>query len=85
MAIENFSANDKARLKDFITSSMKIFQEIDDLKSGLRDTAKTLAEEYDIKPAVLNKAARSAYKQSLEQEKDNIDTVESILHAAGIN
>ncbi len=80
---ETLSANDRIKLKDFMDSAMRIFQETDDLKAGLKDTAKVIAEEFGIKPGVLMKAARVAYKASLQDEKDQFNAVEEILIATG--
>lgn len=64
-------------------ASMKIFQEMDDLKAGLKDTAKSLAEEFDVKPALLMKAARTAYKSNLNEQKEELDSVDMLLMATG--
>ena len=76
---ETLSANDRIRLRDFMDSALRVFQETDDLKAGLKDTAKTIAEEFGWKPGVLLKAARVAYKASIEEEKIAFDTIEEIL------
>lgn len=57
--------------------------EVDDLKSGLRDTVKAIAEEMEIKPAVINKAITIAHKDSYKNVADDMDLLDSILHAAG--
>ena len=57
--------------------------EVDDLKSGLRDTVKAIAEEMEIKPAVINKAITVAHKDSYKNVADDMDLLDSILHAAG--
>ena len=46
-----------------------MLQETDDLRAGLRDTVKHIAEELDIKPTVLNKAIKIAYKNSLTKSE----------------
>ena len=85
MALENqtLSANDKARLNQFMDAGMKTFQEIQDLRDGLKDTAKTIAEELDIKPAVLMKALRMAFKASINEEKEAFEDAEEILEVTG--
>jgi hypothetical protein len=76
---ETLSANDRIKLNQFMDAAMKIFQETDDLKAGLKDSAKAIAEEFGWKPATLLKAARVAYKASADEEKETFDTVEEIL------
>lgn len=81
--METLSSNDKIKLRSFMDSAMSVFQETDDLKAGLKDTAKAIAEEFGWKPGTLMKAARVAYKASIEEEKEQFDTVEEILEATG--
>ena len=85
MAIDTqtLSAADRVKLRDFMDSAMRVFQETDDLKAGLKDTAKAIAEEFGWKPAVLTKAARTAYKSSLEADKEAFETMEEILEVTG--
>jgi hypothetical protein len=80
---ETLSANDRVKLNQFMDAAMRIFQETDDLKAGLKDSAKAIAEEFGWKPATLMKAARVAYKASIEEEKIAFDTVEEILEVCG--
>ncbi len=82
-ANETISDTEKTKIKRFIDEALSTFQEIEDRKGALTDLGKTLAEELGIKPALLMKAARSAYKQTIEDDKENLDTVEEILVAAG--
>ena len=80
---QTLSANDRIKLNQFMDSAMRVFQETDDLKVGLKDTAKTLAEEFGWKPAQLMKAARVAYKASREDEKEAFNIVDEILEITG--
>ena len=56
---------------------------MDDLKAGLRDTVKALAEELELKPAMLNKAITIAHKDNYKSVADDMDLLDSILAAAG--
>lgn len=77
------SADDKAKIKNLIEVGIRTTQEIQDLKDGLKETVKELADELGVKPAVLNKAIRVAFKSSVSTLQEEVDTVEEILHAAG--
>ena len=57
--------------------------ECDDLKTGLRDTVKAVAEELELKPAMINKAISIAHKDNYKTVNENMDIVESILTPAG--
>lgn len=83
MAFEQLSSNDRVRLNDFMDSGLKILQEVEDLKEGLKDTTKALAEEFDIKPGILTQALNRARKSNLDEARDTLDLVESILQATG--
>jgi len=82
-ANETISDTEKGKIKRFIDEALSTFQEIEDRKGALSDLTKVLAEELGVKPGILMKAARSAHKQSLEEAKESLDTVEEILVAAG--
>lgn len=77
------SDTEKKKIKSFIDEALSTFQEVEDRKGALTDLGKVLAEELGVKPALLMKAARSAYKQSLEDDRESFDTIEEILAAAG--
>jgi len=70
---------EKAKLTRLFDEATQVLQESDDLRAGLRDTVKHIAEELDIKPTVLNKAIKIAYKNSLSEERDAFDDMEMIL------
>jgi transposase-like protein len=73
----------KAKLMTLIQEGSKVMQEIDDLKGGLSDTVKAIAQELDIKPTLLSKAIRIAYKQSFQEELHDFEELEAILDAVG--
>jgi hypothetical protein len=77
------SPDDKVKIKNLIDVGIRTTQEISDLKEGLSETVKELASELSVKPAVLNKAIRIAFRSSVADMQVEVDTVEEILHAAG--
>ena len=79
----SFNGEEQARLKQLIDEGCKVTFEIDTLKEGLRDTVKAVAEEMDLKPAVLNKAIKIAHKASFQEEYDKFDELETILETVG--
>jgi transposase-like protein len=79
----NFSEEEKTKLKTIITEGVQVFTELDTLKSALNDTVKAIADELDIKPAILNKAIRTAYKVDLADKQEVLSDVEDILVAVG--
>ncbi len=74
--------DDIKKLNKFIEAAIHQFQEIEDIRGSLRDTAKGLAEEFGVKPKVLMMAARTAFKNDLQDKKDDMTVMEDILSAA---
>ena len=79
LADTTLTSAEQKRLDDFITQGLNITQEVDDLKGALKDLAKTVGDELNVKPKVLMKALRAAYKQTLADDKEVIADVEEIL------
>ena len=83
MAVKNFNDGEKQKLIQIISQGSQVLGEVDDLKAGLRDTVKSLAEELELKPAMINKAISIAHKGNYQNLSDDMDTLDSILTAAG--
>ena len=83
MAVKNFNDSEKQKLIQIISQGSQVLSEVDDLRTGLRDTVKSLAEELELKPALINKAISIAHKGSYQILSDDMDTLDSILTAAG--
>ena len=83
MSIDNLSSEDKAKLTQLVDEGMQVLQEVDDLKGGLRDTIKSIADEMDIKPSVLNKAISLAHKAKLSEARQEFEDVEQVLTTVG--
>ena len=73
----------KAKLTQIVNEGTAIFQEIDDLTEGLNETIKAIAEEMEIKPAILKKAIKTAQKGTFQNQHDDFDTLETILDTVG--
>lgn len=86
MSLSAIGDHQKTRIKDFITQGIHIKQEVKDLNDALKDLAKTIGEEIDVKPAVLNKALGIAFKgaEKAEDEREAMDDIEAILAVAGV-
>ena len=80
---KSFNGEEQARLKQLIKEGCQVQSEIDILKEGLRDTVKAIAEEMDVKPAILNKAIKAAHKADFQNQSDDFDTLETILDITG--
>jgi|TARA_B110000977_G_C10982971_1_gene456864 threonine synthase len=79
----HFSPEDVKKLKQIITEGIHITEEVNVLKEGLKDTVTAIAEELDIKPAILNKAIRVAYKSEFQKASEDFSELEDILEKVG--
>ena len=70
-------------LKQIVGEGITVTREIEDLREGLKDTVDAVAKEMDLKPSVLNKAIRIAYKAELQKHKSNFEELEDLLTIVG--
>jgi hypothetical protein len=78
-----FTPEEKAKLKHLMSEGMSVLSEVEALNGGLKDTVKAIAEEMDIKPAVLNRAIKVAYKSTFTQYTTDYELLENILETVG--
>jgi phage host-nuclease inhibitor protein Gam len=83
MASRMFSAEQKAKLNQIINEGMDVLTEIEDLNAGINDTVKAIAEELEVKPAILKKAIKIAQKSKLGETNDDHETLNDILTTVG--
>jgi hypothetical protein len=80
---KTFSGDQKIKLTQIVNEGMQVMMEIETLQGGLSDTIKAVAEELEVKPAILKKAISLAHKASFGQAKQDHETVETILETVG--
>ena len=78
-----FNSEEKAKLTQLVNEGLTVMQEVDDLNIGLNDTVKAIAEEMQIKPNVLKKAVRTAYKADFAKHSEDLAALENILATIG--
>ena len=83
MPIRTFQDREIQKLKTLMSEGIQVTGEVEALREGLKDTVKAIAEEMDMKPAVLNKAILIAYKNEFANVQDSFNAVEEILQATG--
>lgn len=83
MSDRMFTAEQKAKLNQLFNEGMKVMREVEDLNAGLNDTVKAIAEEMEIKPALLKKAIKIAHKAALGEENKNHEELNTILETVG--
>ena len=83
MSNRQFNQEERTKLKQLITESISVTTEIETLQGGLNDTIKAVAEELEVKPAILKKAIKLAHKAEFGKEKQDHETLETILETVG--
>jgi len=83
MTTQTFNGDQKIKLTQLINEGMQVMHEVDTLNAGLNDTIKAVAEELNIKPAVLKKAVKVAHKAELGKTRQDHELLETILETAG--
>ena len=87
MSLDTITPDETAKIKQTLAAGEQVLEEIDELKESMAEYVKGLAEELDVKPAIINKAIRLSYKQrkenAIQDAQQEMTEVEIILHAAG--
>lgn len=78
-----FNTDAKLKLTQLVNEGISVLQEIETLNEGLNDTIKAIAEELEVKPAVLKKAIRVAFKQSLQSANEENEELNQLLVTVG--
>ena len=83
MDTKSFNGEQKIKLIQIINEGMQVMHEVETLNAGLNDTIKAIAEEMEIKPAVLKKAIKIAHKAEFGKAKQDHELLETILETVG--
>jgi hypothetical protein len=80
-----FSDSEKTKIKQLISEGVHVSGEVEALRGGLNDTIKAVAEELDLKPALIRKAIKVAYKAEAQKQRDEFDELETLLEIVTVN
>ena len=83
MSSRMFSNEQKAKLTQIINEGMSVLTEFEDLNTGFNETLKAIAEEMEIKPAILKKAIKIAQKSRLGETNQDHEELNTILETVG--
>ena len=83
MAGKYFKPEQGNKMKQLVNEGMAVMQEVETLNGGLNDTVKAIAEELEIKPSILKKAIRIAYKSNLMDTNADHEQLNDILETVG--
>lgn len=83
MAQRMFSSEGKAKLTQLMNEGISVMTEVQTLQEGLNETIKAVAEELEIKPAILKKAIRIAQKSKFTDTNRDHEELTNILETVG--
>ena len=78
-----YGPEEKAKLERLVKEGVSVLQEVDDLTSSLKDTIKAVAEELNVKPAIINKAIKIAMKRDWNKHQDAFEDLETLVSTLG--
>ena len=78
-----FSSEGKAKLTQLINEGISVMSEVETLQEGLNETIKAVAEELEIKPALLKKAIKIAQKSKFTDTNREHEELTNILETVG--
>lgn len=83
MSERTFNGDAKIKLMQLFNEGQQVMTEIETLNDGLNDTIKAVAEELEIKPALLKKAMKIAHKAKLGETNKDHEELNTILETVG--
>lgn len=83
MSARTYGPEEQAKLKRIVDEGANVLSEVEDLNAGLKDTVKAVAEELEIKPALINKAIKIAHKGDWSKYSEAFDSLENLMVAVG--
>jgi len=78
-----YGPDEKDKLTRLVNEGSNVLQEVEDLQAGLKDTVKAVAEELDMKPALINKAIKIAHKRDWVAHAEAFDDLETLVVTLG--
>lgn len=79
------SPENTARLKQLVKDGVSVLQECEDLKEGLAETVKAVAEELEVKPILINKLIKDIQKNKMNNRREDHEILEELYKIAGFD
>ena len=79
MSGRSYGPEEKKKLEQLISEGSTVLREVEDLQEGLKETVKAVAEELQIKAAVINKAIKIAHKGNWSEHNEDWEEIQAIL------
>lgn len=83
MSSRTYGPEEKAKLERIVNEGVQVMYEVESLQEGLKETIKAVADELEVKPALINKAIRIAHKGNWNQVFSEFDDLETLIVTVG--
>lgn len=83
MSSRTYGPEEKAKLERIVNEGVQVMYEVESLHEGLKETIKAVADELEIKPALINKAIKIAHKGNWNQVFSEFDDLETLIVTVG--
>ena len=83
MSDRTYGTEEKAKLQRLVDEGVTVLHEIEDLQAGLKETVKSVAEELDMKPGLINKAIKVAKNMDWDKHQDEFEDLETLVVTVG--
>lgn len=80
-----YGPEEKAKLERLVKEGVTVLQEVADLQAGLKDTVKSVSEELNVKPSLINKAIKIAMKRDWSKVQDEFEDLETLVATVGVD
>ena len=84
MSSRTYGPDEKAKLERLVNEGANVMREVEDLQEGLKETVKAVAQELDLKPALINKAIKIAHKGDWHKVADEFEDLETLVVTVGM-
>jgi len=78
-----YGQDEKAKLERLVNEGAQVLQEVQDLQEGLKETVKAVAEELNVKTALINKEIKVANKGDWHKVADEFEDLETLVATVG--
>jgi hypothetical protein len=78
-----YGPEEKTKLERLVREGVTVMQEVEDLQAGLKETVKAVAEELNVKPALINKAIKIAKNRDWAAHADAHEDLETLIATLG--
>lgn len=83
MSSRTYGPEEKAKLERIVNEGVQVMYEVESLQEGLKETIKAIADELEVKPALITKAIKIAHKGNWNQVFSDFDDLETLIVTVG--